>query len=281
MVRPWHRGEVRSFLLACLGPLAACAADAFEPPTGPVVSYELSRELIPLTNTEARDFGLDLDGDKARDNQLGMVFGTLASTNAPPVGDIGQQIASGELTMHVELQYPDPAQDSDAVALALSTPRGSDTPLLAPSSELPMRFGPGDAMVSLSFFGVAKLELKGARVVITRADDGVIAGTIGGGISRAELENQLAPLFAAAVNHMVAEQCTDATAEPCGCILTGAYGDGRYWIVLFDAVPHDCTITDDEILDSSLVVSLTAPDLTLDGEPLLSLGFGFEAVAAR
>ena len=50
---------------------------------------------VPMSSTEARAFGADIDGDHAIDNQLGMVLGTLAgfgniTTHGPDM------IASGD-----------------------------------------------------------------------------------------------------------------------------------------------------------------------------------------
>src|SRR5688500_11449055 len=40
--------------------------------------YVIDRVLVPTSNQQARDYGLDINGDSTIDNQLGMVFATLA-----------------------------------------------------------------------------------------------------------------------------------------------------------------------------------------------------------
>src|SRR5688572_6364093 len=58
--------------------------DTFVPPDAPPISlqhhhYVIDSLAIPTTNTQAREYGLDLNGDATVDNQLGQVFSTLAS----------------------------------------------------------------------------------------------------------------------------------------------------------------------------------------------------------
>jgi hypothetical protein len=70
-------------LLLCL-PLLACTSsvdnhDVVGPFTGPIHRYAISSYALPRTSTEARVSGDDLDGDGAVDNQLGLVFATLAT----------------------------------------------------------------------------------------------------------------------------------------------------------------------------------------------------------
>ena len=67
-------------------------------------------------------------------------------------------------------------------------------------------------------------------------------------------------------------------ASFCGCPVA-EYG-GRYWFGTFDTNPKDCVITDEEIISNSLYISLTSPDVAIEGEMLLSVGIGFEAVPA-
>src|SRR5690606_17016680 len=42
---------------------------------------------------------------------------------------------------------------------------------------------------------------------------------------------------------------------------------------MLDTQPYDFTITQDEVASNTLVASLLAPDLELDGTPMLSIGF--------
>ncbi len=92
--------------------LAACGGDSdvVGPFTGPVQRFTIDRFDLPLNNTDAREFGDDLDGDGRADNQLGMAIATL--NNA---GDVtkhsSDMIASGALASFVEIQADDLKSD--------------------------------------------------------------------------------------------------------------------------------------------------------------------------
>src|SRR3954470_17393578 len=79
-------------LLVCLPILAACTSSP--PPdapfTGTVSRYAIDRFDLPRNNNDARQLGDDLDGDRAIDNQVGVVIGTLASQKDLPAnpGDL-------------------------------------------------------------------------------------------------------------------------------------------------------------------------------------------------
>ena len=50
-------------------------------------------------------------------------------------------------------------------------------------------------------------------------------------------------------------------------------------ISLFDT-NHDCAVSVTEIQNNSLIQALFAPDVTIDGQMALSVGFGVTAVGA-
>ena len=74
----------RPFLLAAaLMPvsLVACGGDdggGNVTPEGTHYHYVANQVFVPTSNTQARDYGLDLNADGTADNQLGMVLSTLA-----------------------------------------------------------------------------------------------------------------------------------------------------------------------------------------------------------
>src|SRR6185503_4291340 len=97
-------------LLLC----AACATD--EPlidPVGPHYQYVVSELHLPATNTEAREFGLDINDDKSVDNQLGMVFSTLKSQGLGVDETAQESLLRGGLIMLADLQTVD-FDDADA-----------------------------------------------------------------------------------------------------------------------------------------------------------------------
>ena len=55
---------------------------------------------------------------------------------------------------------------------------------------------------------------------------------------------------------------------------------GASYIGLFDA-DDDCAISVAEVASNSVIASLLAPDVTVEGEMALSLGFGTSAVRAQ
>src|SRR5574338_440669 len=55
--------------------------DVTGPFTGTPRRYVIDRIELPTNNNEARGFGLDLNGDRTVDNQLGMVISTLGQYN--------------------------------------------------------------------------------------------------------------------------------------------------------------------------------------------------------
>src|SRR5262245_63686571 len=63
-----------ALVLAAL-PLVACGGeDGVSAPEGPHYTYVVAEASVPVNNMQAREYGLDLNGDKAADNQLGMVL---------------------------------------------------------------------------------------------------------------------------------------------------------------------------------------------------------------
>lgn len=263
---------MRTLLLASVLSASACTTDPLEPPTGKVVDYTMTQELLPLTNTEARDHAVDLNGDGAVDNQLGMVISTLSGQGLDATKDTDKAIASGELTLHTELHYP--AAESQGVALSLwSGSTAASEPLLADPSALPFDFGPSELTVPISFYGeIEQLDLVGTRVVVDHADTGGFTATIAGGLRTSEVETKLAPRFAAMLDELVAAQCAGGdAASGCGC-RSGT--DPYAWLVMFDTSPKDCTVTTQEVLNNEIVKSLVMPDITIDGEQVLSIGFG-------
>jgi hypothetical protein len=80
------------------------------------------------------------------------------------------------------------------------------------------------------------------------------------------------------LNELVAAQCTGGDpASGCGC---RSGSDPYAWLVMFDTTPKDCTVTVEEVLANEIVKSLVMPDVTIDGEQVLSIGFGVTGIPA-
>ena len=69
----------------------------------PLHRYVVDRQTLPTNNTEARNLGLDLNGDMTVDNQMGMVLGTFAGMGIDPVAAITIAVDRGTTIDLVEL----------------------------------------------------------------------------------------------------------------------------------------------------------------------------------
>lgn len=291
--------------------IVACTDDErLPPPEGPHYQYVVSELYIPQTNTEARQFGLDLNGDKTVDNQLGMVFSTLDSMGLG-VGDTAREaLVRGGLIMLADFQTP---TFEDTEASGLTTFLGRDP---VPGACLdPMQLetcgqhltGSGSfsaidgsasdlatAPITNGIFigGMSRLPVKialisavetidvvlhAARVRVTNISPTGASAVIAGGITKADIDNDVIPQAAAQIDRIITNECGQPNGEsPCGCV-PGTRA--RLLRSLFDQ-NQDCSVEADEVAEHSLTASLLAPDVTVNGEPLLSFGIGVELVSA-
>ncbi|HLL20554.1 MAG TPA: hypothetical protein VK427_00400, partial [Kofleriaceae bacterium] len=87
-------------------PLVACGGGGEDQPTpeGPHYPFVVNKLSVPTNNNQAREFGLDLNGDKAIDNQLGMVLGTLAGQGFDVQATIDKAIAEASIILLADFQ---------------------------------------------------------------------------------------------------------------------------------------------------------------------------------
>ncbi|HEX5062243.1 MAG TPA: hypothetical protein VFV99_22890 [Kofleriaceae bacterium] len=102
----------RPFLLAAAAmlpmSLVACGGDDGQPvPEGTHYHFVANQVFVPTSNTQARDFGLDLNGDNTVDNQLGMVLSTLAGMGFDIQATIDTAVAEGSIILLVDFQTKD------------------------------------------------------------------------------------------------------------------------------------------------------------------------------
>lgn len=103
----------RPFLLAAaLMPmsLVACGGDDGDDqpiPEGPHYHYVANKVFLPESNTQAREYGLDLNGDGTVDNQLGMVLSTLAGMGFELQETIDAAVAEGSVILLADFQTKD------------------------------------------------------------------------------------------------------------------------------------------------------------------------------
>ncbi len=111
--------SIRPFLLAALSlSFVACGGDdgGTVIPEGEHYQFVGKKVSVPTNNNQAREFGLDLNGDKTVDNQLGMVLGTLATMGFDIQGTIDEAVAEASIILLVDFQTPDPTFTSSSAS---------------------------------------------------------------------------------------------------------------------------------------------------------------------
>jgi len=323
--------SIRPFLFAAALPLTlvACGGDGG---TGPVTPegehYQqvAKKAYVPKSNTEARDFSIDLgspDGtrDGVKDNQLGMVLSTLASPQFgfDVQGTIDEAVATGSIILLVDFQTSS-FESTKAAGLkvmlgddATATPApcnvdemwdettmtgcghhltGSGNFTLAagqPDNDAvtgaiaggKFTGGPGELtlQIALGTTEALTLNLIGARAEATGISaTGITSLILAGALTEEGLNTKVMPAIQQQITPLIAEDCTMLSSPPgCGC---ASGSTGETILQLFDADPKDCAVSVDEIKGNTLIQSLLAPDVKIDGVNALSLGIKVETTTA-
>ena len=305
-------------------PPDAPMADAPPPPVGHH-HYVIDPLRVPTNNTEARAYGLDLNGDATIDNQLGMVLGTLSTMGFDIQGTIDKAVAEGSIILLVDFQTKDFTNTSAAGLQVLL----GDTPMPAACTGAEMYCntatppvctgcshhlggtgtftikagtpdtgpvggkiingtftgGPGSISLQIALGGTTaiQLDLIGARAKASGiSPDGLTSVILAGALTEDDLNNKVIPAIQTQIAPIIVRDCNMLTAPPgCGCM---AGSTGKTVLDLFDGgVPgstKDCSVSVEEIKQNSLIQSLLAPDVTINGQKALSLGIKVEAVKA-
>jgi hypothetical protein len=311
---------------AVLPSIVACGGDdGVVIPEGEHYHYVASQVLVPTTNTQAREYGLDLNGDKTVDNQLGMVLSTLGSMGFNIQETIDTAVAEGSIVLLVDFQTKDFSSTTAAGIQVFLGDNNMVTPAACNASETynvttktgckhhldgagsfvisassptnaalggkiaggTFTGGPGDLSLQIALGGTdaIQLDLIGARVKGSGLSDtmlgtGTSGGVVfGGAITKTDIDTKVIPAIKDQLVPIIARDCT-MLANPgagCGC---AADSTGKTVLSLFDTNPKDCAVTTEEIQTNSLIVSLLAPDVTINGKMALSLGIKASAVKA-
>lgn len=294
---------LRPLLIALPSLLVACGDDGQEPPSGPHYTYVADKALVPTTNAEATDYGLDLDGDKINDNALGKVLATLKMQAMFDIqGTVTEAVNDGSIILLLDFQTPDfqsaggagltvklgdkatamPAPCTDPTDPAtcgkhltgtgvFTIPAGSPSgTVVGKVSGGTFNGGPGNIALQLALAGdPITLNLIGARARASglSADsmDNVI---LAGALSKNELDTVILPAIHKQVEPIVNAACTMTMQEDCGC----PDGSAHQILMLLDTSPKDCRVTLMELQTNGLITSLTAPDVDIEGVEALSLG---------
>ena len=89
--------------------IAACGGDdeGNVVPEGTHYHYVANKVFVPTTNTQAREYGLDLNKDGTVDNQLGMVLSTLGSMGFDIQTTIDTAVKEGSIILLADFQTKD------------------------------------------------------------------------------------------------------------------------------------------------------------------------------
>lgn len=293
--------------------LVACSNSDSDTPAelAPHYTYVASELEVPTNNSQAREFGLDLNGDGNVDNQLGQVLGTLAGQGIDVQIAMERAVRKGNALVLFDFQTQSFSSASQASLTVLAGDKSttSPAPCAGPTDTVcgkhlvgtgtftvaanqeettalegavaDATFNGGPGAYSLPFTlddsGVISLNLIGARARATGLSEDGMDSIILGGALDAETVDALYPLITEQIGQQIARDCSGGSPPQCGCEPGSTGGTLR---VLFDTGPVDCTVSVTEVRGNFLIASLMAPDVEIDGRPALSVGFKATAVKA-
>ncbi len=258
--------------IAACAVLSACATPDGEvtgPYTGPVERFVIDAITIPSAKESIARYAGDLDGDDLVDNRFGGVTRDLRT-----VGDLTSagpdMIASGVLRSFVELQADDLDNDESVEVRYLGRDGDGDTAIgvgarLRDGTLLSNRTRSsehlGSARVQLPVFvesDPSEVTLAGLEVDLQPDGVGGFTGIVRGGLVRAEIDDG-----------MYVGMVSMLAANP------GAHKSLRQLLEGSGNAVADGVLTRAEVVESSFLISVLAPDLDLDGVgPAVSFGFG-------
>lgn len=290
---------------------AACSDDGGSgqvTPEGEKYQYVVSAAVIPSTATQAKEKGLDLDGDGKVDNQLGQTLATLKSQNIDTQTSVTASINDGSMVLLAELQtksftsasatglkiflgdkatvMPAPCTDPAMATTCGQHLKGTGMFTVAGTSPKDVlvsgpivggTFKGGPGKISLSIALTAgqpiQLDLLGARAQLKgMSETGVTDGILAGAIAKSDLDTKIIPAIKVQLDGTIAEDCPNGTpANDCNCM---ADSGGKQILGLFDSAPKDCKVSVEEIQNNSIIKAFLAPDVVIDGVDALSLGIG-------
>jgi hypothetical protein len=140
--------------------------------------------------------------------------------------------------------------------------------------------GPGDITLKIALGSAEGIELQlvGARVKASGiSETGMQSLILAGALLQSQLDMVITEIHKQ-IEPIVATDCPMPTAPDCGCAMSST---GKTILNLFDTMPKNCMVTVDEIKNNTLIQSLLAPDVKIDGKDALSLGIKATTVKAN
>lgn len=315
--------SIRPLLFSLVLPFAACGGgdEGTPTPEGMHYTYVASSVLVPTTNNEAREYGLDLgssdsnEPDGTVDNQLGMVLGTLASQGFEVQTAVDEAVADGSIILLADFQttsfssaggaglaiklgdkataMPVPCTDPANIATCGQHLKGTGTFTVSAASPAnavvvgkvaggTFSGGPGEISLQIALGGSPlTLDLKGARAKATGMSETGMTSVI---LAGSLLKTDLDTKVIPAIHAQLQPlimRDCTSTTPPDCGCMTGS--TGKTILNLFDTTPKDCSVTVDEIKNNSLINSLLAPDVcsTDSCDAPDALSLGLKATAVK
>jgi hypothetical protein len=242
---------------------------------GPHYAYTIDQLILPKSSTEARMYGLDLNGDGTVDNQFGATLAALYSEGQLDVtATTAGAIARGEIVLHADLQTTDFVTADDAGFSTFQGSASSNAPMLGNFNAGVLMAGPGHTVVEIEINPGSPIELDliGAHAKVSGTAGGLTSSVIGGALTIDDVNNKVVPSIALWADAVVGADCT-RTGMNCGCV-TGS--EGSTVVSLFDT-NMDCSVSVIEVQNNSIIMSLLQPDVVVENQQALSFGLGFTA----
>ena len=259
----------------------------------PVVAhhhYVMNTLLVPMNNTQALDYGMDLNGDQVVDNQLGMVMATLSGMGFEIQNATNASVDRGEIIELFDLgtdnfttaafasfngfagatPVPAPCNSAGDVVcrhhltgagtftIASTSPMNAALTGTIANGTLTTTAGHLLAPITLGFGGPpVYVTLIGARVQLSQASDpSITTMKLTGGITQSDIDTKVIPPMRDGIEAQVIKDCTALASPPqCGC---ASGSTGATYISLFDA-NQNCSVSLTEVKNNSLIASLSRP----------------------
>jgi hypothetical protein len=259
-----------------MGVLALAACDEAGP-YGSHALYRLTAEHVPTT-APSHGYDLDINGDGVPDSQLTVALAFLMRYG---FGDVqtatDQAVAAGAVELVVDIQRDGRGDvlvntfGGSADAYDPSSP--SQEPLHGTSDGPFIKASGGDLPAVIAPFGIATpVVLHHAHVEMFAGPDSLEA-IVDGAIDPEIVSGTLMIQWHDVVQAIVERDCSGLTPD-CNCL---ADTPGASALGYFDR-DHDCTVSLYELVTGPFVEGSVEPDLMFDGEPMMSFGFGLDAV---